>query len=280
MSRIPFVAAVVGALLIGGATTGGTFASWKVAATQTGDSVTAGRIGFTHSESKTSFSLNKGTPAVTDTLEVTVTDQSLGKNMVQRIRPTITWGTGVSSAVAKKKISGSCSLTDQGDENLSPNGTFTMCVTATVDSTTSLTSSTVTVTLASQQMRGAIASGWSAPTQSYTIPVAISQPVASAAPTLVCGTAASSASFSWAAVTGATSYSIWQSVTNASDASYVSLGNGTSPYSPSITADGTTYWRAKSVNASGPSVFSNTLKIVRTTNNGGQPKYECTGATP
>src|SRR5689334_5133191 len=111
-SRFLFVASVVGALLIGGATTGGTGASWVDTNAMATGGMQAGRIGFKHDESKASFSLNK-TTATSDTVEVTVTDQSLGKNLVQRITPTVTPGAGLSGAVARTKASGACTLTTQ-----------------------------------------------------------------------------------------------------------------------------------------------------------------------
>lgn len=196
-SRIPLIVAVVGALLIGGATTGSTRASWTDQVVQAGDGITAGKIGFTRSLNKASFAVNK-TTATTDTVEITVTDESLGKNMVQRITPTVTPGAGV-TAVLRTRVSGSCTATTQLAVNLSPGGQFTTCVVVTVDPTTTLTASSVTVALESRQMRGGSPAGWRAPTQTFDIPVAIAQ--ASNAPrSLTCtGDNVTSATLTWQA---------------------------------------------------------------------------------
>src|SRR5689334_9328744 len=75
-SRIPFVAAVVGALLIGGATTGGTFASWKDTSTLTGASITsAPNMRFTTSASPARQAFAQGGTAFV-TATVTITDTS------------------------------------------------------------------------------------------------------------------------------------------------------------------------------------------------------------
>lgn len=207
-SRIPLIVAVVGALLVGGATTGSTYASWTDQVTQGGDGITTGRIGFSHAESKVSFAVNK-TTSTSDTVEVTVTDQSLGKNMVQRITPSVATGPGV-TALLRTKASGACAGTAQPAVNLTPATQFTTCVVVTVDPNTTLTTSSVTVTLLSHQMWGSSAAGWRAPAQTFSIPVAITQPPSGpAAPSLTnCSVRKSGsarfATINWAAVSGVT----------------------------------------------------------------------------
>src|SRR5690349_14483096 len=100
MSRIPFVAAVVGALLIGGATTGGTHAKWVKAQNLAASSVSSGTMDFTLGSPSTLPTLNKVAGAEGQATFV-ATDTGAGKNLVQRITATISGTpTGVTAFVA------------------------------------------------------------------------------------------------------------------------------------------------------------------------------------
>src|SRR3954464_9178650 len=99
MSRIPFVAAVVGALLIGGATTGGTHAKWVKAQPLASSTASSGSMDFTLGSPSTLANLNKVAGSEGQATFV-VTDTSVGKNLVQRITATISGTpTGVTAFV-------------------------------------------------------------------------------------------------------------------------------------------------------------------------------------
>ncbi len=153
MSRIPLYAAVVGALLVGGATTGVTHASWtsqRPAAAHYGDrqdsmsytattpgAVTVNKVGGSTAE--TSFVLD---------------DTSAGKNLKQRLTTTVTSSpAGVTTTVG----TGSCSTTAGSTfvDTTPTSANQTVCVKVT--SSTTAVSGTVTLSIAGAQQP----SGWS-----------------------------------------------------------------------------------------------------------------------
>lgn len=125
---------------------------------------------------------------------------------------------------------------------------------------------------------------WSG-TSTATVSVSIaapssSSPTAPAAPTLACGSRQNNSEFSmsWTSPAGASAYDVYRAASN-TDASYgvVAAGAG-SPYAASLADGETFYFRIKARNASGPSPFSNTIKVVRQGNGNGN--FTCTSVTP
>lgn len=200
--RIPLIAAVAGALVVGGAATGTTRASWTDQATMPATSVDSGRMGFSTTTPATLPALEpSGTSSATATF--TVTDTSLGKNLTQRITATVTGQpAGVTATV------GTSCATSQASTSVdrNPGGTATLCVR--VVSSSAAVPGDVSLSLSGRQLP----TGWTTATQTVTVPVAVTQPPA-AAFTIRCDTQVgdNGHSFVWDAVPGATSYSIYQS---------------------------------------------------------------------
>lgn len=266
--RIPFAAAVVGVLLVGGATTGGTHASWSSQRTLPAQHVQSGSMTSTGVASPAAVTVNR---AASTTVDVTVTDGSEGKNLVQQVTPTVTATAGSASLVTK--AAGACTTTAQPAVDLVPSGTFTTCVRYTAPATTA-TTATITVTLNGRQKRGGVLTGWTAPARTVTIPVTITQPVpVPAAPVITC-VGANHNGFQWAAVAGAEDYSVFTSTGPAGPYTQVGADQTTRSHLPNVQGQSTTHWRVRANNASGASAFSNTLRITRNGSN-----YTC-GTTP
>ena len=283
MSRIPFVAAVVGALLIGGATTGGTHASWVSTAQLSGKStagysVKSGNIGLT-APSNAAFASNFGKSGPAQTTTFTVTDNSAGKNLKQQVTASVSQPSGFTVTVgATCAAATSASATSANNIGPAPTTkTTTFCVKATPGS--GAVTGSITVTLDGQQKPA----GWTAPSQQFTIPVTVNAP-APTAPTLSCSPGRQNNNdfaFSWSAVTGATGYTVYVAGANA-DANYGPV-TGMPTTSTSLTVNGFTdnvdrFYRVKVTTASGTSGYSNTIKITRTGNGSGN--FNCSGVTP
>ena len=254
-SRIPLIAAVVGALLVGGATTGTTHASWVDQAPLNGRSVASGRLSYT-ATTPAGVAVDKVAGSTADTTFV-LDDTSLGKNLSQRITATVSGTpTGVTASIGT-----SCPGAGSVSVDTTPTSPDrTLCVRVT--SSTTAVSGNVTVSLSSAQRPVA---GWTTPTITRTIPVTVTTPAPSA-PTLACGSpATNSHSFTWAAASGATSYTVFRSNTTNADASYSAVLTGTTAtsYTAAMSNNQTSYFRVKAVNGSGSSAYSNTVRIVR-----------------
>ena len=211
--------------------------------------------------------------AAVATVDVTVTDGSVGKNLVQQVTPTVAATAGSASLVTK--AAGTCTTTAQPAVDLVPAGTFVTCVRYTAPDT-SATSATITVTLNGRQKRGGALTGWTAQPQTVTIAVTINQPVAlPAAPVITCF-GNSRNGFQWGAATGAEDYSVFSTNGPSATGTYTQVGSDQTTLShvPNVTAGSTTHWRVTSNNSAGTSASSNTLRITRSGN-----RYTC-GATP
>lgn len=269
--RIPLIVTVVGALLVGGATTGGTNASWVSQKPLGASRVTAGSMSSGGTASPSALTVNR---AASGTVDVLVSDSSAGKNMMQRVTPSVTATVGTATLVTK--AGGACTTTAQSAVDLAPAASFTTCVRYTApDSTAS--SATITVTLTGRQVRAGNLAGWSA-APTLTIPVTINQPQQPVTPTITCGSFQSNGvfSFGWTDRSGE-SYTVHRSTTTNADASYsVVTTSASTPYQATV-AEGTSYWRVKSATTTS-SGFSNTLRLVR--NGNGSNSIVCTPVTP
>ncbi len=162
MSRIPLVATVVGALLVGGATTGGTFASWTYQRPLHANGVQSGQLSFT--------ATSPGAVAVEQTAGNTaestfvLDDTSTGKNNQQRITASIV---GTPAGITAK-IGTSCATATSASVAVDTTPTSanqTLCVKVT--SSTTAVSGDVTVSLSGAQLP----TGWSTPTSIVSLPV-------------------------------------------------------------------------------------------------------------
>lgn len=267
VTRIPLIVAVVGALLVGGATTGTTRASWTDGANLQPAAVGSGSMGNTASASPTSLTVQRGSSA---TSRVTVTDTSsaAAKNLQQRITPTLTGSlpSGVTATLTTVGGGGACTGTSQGPVVLVPGGSFSSCVTVTASSSSTASSATVTVSIDGVQVRGGTASGWSSPTRTLNIPVTIQSSVLPPAITCAPGQGVGGAfAFSWLSVPGATSYQVEASGDGTSFGVSASLGIGPSSYTHLVLLEKNEvlYVRVVATGAGGAVAVSNTLLLER-----------------
>lgn len=256
--RITFVAAVVGALLVGGATTGGTHASWSSQRQLAAHSVSSGQMGYT-ATTPGGVTVTRVAGATADTTLV-LDDTSVGKNLGQRITATVgSTPTGVTATVGA-----TCSGATSVSVDTAPTSADqTLCVRVT--SSTTAVSGNVTLTLSSAQRPVA---GWTTAAITRTVAVTVNAPVpVPSAPTITCN--AAQTGFSWPAVSGATTYSVHRSTLVGGTYS-VESSDATSPYVPSLNGQSTTFFKVAASNAGGTSSFSNVIKIVRDGN-----RYTC-----
>ena len=208
-SRTLLLAAVVGVLLVGGATTGGTHASWVSRANLQPTGVASATMGLAATAAPATLSVERGSSATT---RVTVNDTSstAARNLRQRVTPTLT-GTlpsGVTATLATATANG-CAATAQGAVDLAPGGSFTTCLTVSASASAAVPTATLNVTYAGAQVRGTTVAGWTTAAQTVTVPVTI----VVVEPALACspGNASwqGSYTFSWSAVTSASSYRVY-----------------------------------------------------------------------
>src|SRR5688500_12622942 len=184
-STIPLTVAVVGALLIGGATTGTTRASWTGQAPLHSSSVGSGQMSYTVT-APAGVTVDKLAGSIADTT-ITIDDTSLGKNLTQRITASVA-GTpaGVTATIGTTCAAGP-SFVDTAPTT--PNQT--LCVRVT--SSTTAVNGTVTINLSSAQRPTA---GWTTPTITRSVAVTVTQPAQlPAAPVLQCGSFLSNGAF-------------------------------------------------------------------------------------
>ena len=268
ISRIPLIAAVVGALLVGGATTGVTHASWTGQRHLQAHQVSAGSMSFT-ATSPGAVTVNKVSGSTAETSFV-LDDTSAGKNLVQRITATVASApTGVTATVGTSCTTTAASaFVDTTPTSLNQ----TLCVKVT--SSPTAVSGTVTLNISGAQRP----TGWATPVITRTFTVTVNSGTAPAAPTLVCGTSTTNShTFPWAPVVGATSYNVYRSNTTNADASYALAQNVLTPsYLASFSGNQTSFFRVKAVSATGlESAYSNTLRVVRSGST-----VTCTAVTP
>ena len=111
----------------------------------------------------------------------------------------------------------------------------------------------------------------------YSAPVAMTLTCPSA-PVLSCGTAQGTSGFSmtWTTAAGATAgYRITAGLDNVTY--YFIAVSAASPYTASLTSDGTSYWRVRSSNGLVASNASNTIRIIRSSNGA---TFNCQVVTP
>lgn len=273
MSRIPLTAAVVGALLVGGATTGVTRASWTDQRQLHAHGATAGSMSFT-ATSPGAVSVDKVSTSTAETSFV-LDDTSAGKNLQQRITATIaTTPAGITATVGTSCASATTASVAVDTTPTSPDQS--LCVR--VMSSTTAVSGTVTINLLGAQQP----TGWSTPLVSRSFQVTANDGAPPAAPMLACGTFQSNGvfSFAWPTLSGVT-YTVYRSTTTNADASFSVVPAPpahTSPYSAALANPSTTFWRVKATNPAGTSGWSNTVRLTRTGNGNGN--HVCALVTP
>jgi len=257
-SRIPLIVAVAGALLIGGATTGSTRASWTSQAPLHQHSVASGQMSYT-ATTPAGVAVNKVAGSTAETTFV-LDDTSQGKKLTQRITATVgTTPTGVTATVG---------TTCPGDVSVSVAMTPTtpnqaLCVRVT--SSTTAVNGNVTINLSSAQRPVA---GWTTPTITKSVAVTVNNPVvAPSAPQLTCGTRNNNdIPFTWVAVSGET-YTVHRSTTTNTAGAFSPAPTPpayTTPYVVNMPDNITTrYYRVSATNSGGTSGFSNTVEIKR-----------------
>lgn len=203
--RIPLAAAVAGALIIGGATTGATHALWRDQAVLARSDVQAGRLSYDIS-TPTGVTVAKSAGSTADTL-ITVNDTSLGKNIAQRITATIgSAPTGVTATVGT-----TCGDPTNFIDTTPASAGQTFCVRVT--SSPTAVSGNVTVNLSSTQLPTA---GWT--TTPVTTTVGVTAVGADGPRGLSCtGNNATAVTLSWTApVSGSPSgYELYYAATGA-----------------------------------------------------------------
>ena len=259
--RFPLYVAVVGALLVGGASTGTTGATWTDQRSLAVSSVSSGAMAFT-TTTPGGVTVPR-TAAGSATTGFVVDDTSAGKNLRQRITAQVASTPGGVTATVGTSCPGAASV----QVDTSPTAAdVTLCVR--VASSTTAVSGTVTVQVSGAQLP----SGWTTPGSTVSVPVTVSASVP-AAPSIGC-TGPNQNGFSWAAVAGATGYSVTTSTTQTGTYSEVVAQTQTS-YLPTVGGNTTTFWRVRATSASGSSAASNTLRITRSGSG-----YTCTAVTP
>jgi hypothetical protein len=270
-TRAVLLVAVVGALLVGGATTGTTLASWRDQAGAASGSVASGSMALTAASTPATLSVARGT---TGTTLVTVSDASSAqaKNLVQRLTPTVT-GTlpsGVSATLTTRSGS-TCTSTVQGAVTTGPSGSFVTCLNVSVASGATATSATVTVSVAGRQLRGGTPAGWTATDRTVTVPVT----VFTAPPVISCLWQGGSLYVTWATAAG-TTYTGYYATSQAGP--YTSFGAVTAPLPMTVSPNSSFYVRVTASAGGQPSGYSNTLLLAR--GQGGQSTPTCTPVTP
>lgn len=263
-SRTLLLAAVVGVLLIGGAVTGGTHASWVSRANLQAAGVTSATMGLGAAASPTTLAVVRGSSA---SARVTVDDTSstAARNLRQRVTPTLTGSLpgGITAILTTATASG-CAATAQGVVDLAPGGSFTTCVTVSATASSTATSATVQLSYSGAQVRGATVAGWTTAAKTVTVPVTIvvSEPVLDCSPGNANGQG--NYTFSWSAITGATSYRLYAATTQ--DGPYVLLetvpGNQTR-FTYNLDRNQTGFARITAVVGGTESPRSNAIRLQR-----------------
>lgn len=259
-SRIPLTVAVVGALLIGGATTGTTRASWTGQASLRSSSVASGQMSYT-ATTPAGVTVNKAAGSTADTTFV-LDDTSAGKNLTQRITAAVaSTPTGVTATIGTSCPGGPSVSVDTTPT--SPDQT--LCVRVT--SSTTAVSGNVTIDLSSAQRPTA---GWTTTPITRTFAVTVDTGVPGVPANFRCtGRANNTVDLAWSAVSGATSYKIYRRNGASAPFTYPSSTSVTS--SPALAVHRNT-WSAgssdtislilRAVNANGESLDSSTVSVT------------------
>lgn len=245
-SKIPLIVAVVGALLVGGATTGSTRASWTSQAPLQQHSVASGQMSYA-ATTPGAVAVARTVGATADTTFV-VDDTSAGKNLTQRITASVAGTpTGVTATIGTS-CPGASSVTVDTTPT-SPDQT--LCVRVT--SSTTAVSGNVTINLNSAQRP---TTGWTTSTISRSISVTVGN-------ILTCPATSNTASgmpLSWTTPVSATSaqlqYLVGTTWTNV-------VGATTSPVSVMFDKSTRSY---RVQFTGGTTTTSNTVSVVRDNN--------------
>ena len=260
--RVPFLVAVVGVLLVGGAATGTTGATWTGQQQLSSNAVGSGAMSFTTTTPAGVTVLRTATSSATTSF--VLDDTSNGKNLRQRVTAQVAGTpTGVTATVGT-----SCPGAASVQVDTTPTSAdVTLCVR--VASSLTAVSGTVTLNVSGAQQP----SGWSTPVSTVSVPVTVSTATAPAAPVLSCNSPTQNG-FRWAAVTGAVDYVVTSS--SSQTGPYTDVVTQTQlSYLPTLGGNTTTFWRVRATNAAGSSAASNTVRLTRTGNS-----YTCATVTP
>ena len=262
--RIPLSVAVVGALLVGGAATGTTRASWVDQAPLHASSITSGSMGFTAS-TPDAVTLGRAAGSVADATLV-VDDTSVGKNLRQRITASVAGSPDGTTA----QIGPTCAtatVSSVSVDTTPASAGQTLCVRVTSSATAA--SGTVTVNLSGAQLP----TGWSTPAQTVQFPVTVD--VQATAPTIRCGIELVDVghTFEWSAVPAATNYRIYRSETATGPfGDAFAQGAGLSHTAVLDGKNDTYYFRVTAVVGEVESAPSNVLRLRR---NGNSHNFGC-----
>lgn len=261
MSRIPFVAAVVGALLIGGATTGGTHAKWVNSQNLAASSTSTGSMNFTLGSPTTLPALDKvGTSEGQATF--VATDTSVGKTLVQRITATIgTTPTGVNAFVATGATCAGITTTSAFVDKSPSDATRTQTYCVRVVSSSTAVSGNVTLNLTGAQRP----TGWSIAAKTVTIPVTINSGAI-----LTCGTQTTKDQFpiTWTNPSGATASVVQLKDTNGTFNDVANTSAAGSPRTYTVTQNSAGSWVYRIKFTGGSTAVSNTVTVTHDNNNG------------
>ncbi len=269
MSRIP-LATVVGALLVGGATTGGTFASWNSHRPLHANGVQSGKLSLT-ATSPGAVAVDQTAGSTADSTFV-LDDTSTGKNNQQRITASVA---GTPAGITAK-IGTSCATATSASVAVDTTPTSanqSLCVRVTVSNQpATAVSGDVTVTISGAQRPA----GWSTPIATVSVPVTVSTP-GPAAPVLSCGPrSGNTISFTWTSVSGET-YTLFTATSNV-EASYAPAGPVTPPHVVSPGQNTEVFYRVMAANSqTSVSEFSNTIRVAR---GNGASTITCQEVTP
>jgi hypothetical protein len=272
MSRIPFVAAVVGALLIGGATTGGTHATWVNAQSLAASTAKSGSMDFTLGAPSTLAAINAGSEGQTTFV---VTDTGVGKKLVQRITATVaSTPAGVSAFVATGSTCGGSTAPAAFADKTPSDASRTQTYCVRVMSTATAVSGNVTLSVTGAQRP----SGWSVAAKTVTIPVTITQP-APPAPALVCSGTSSdpnARTFTWTSVGSGATYQVYRQAPGATTFTPLTPTQSATTFTETnLGANLTSLFKVKSILNGVESIFSSTVTISR---NGNSANYNCSVA--
>ena len=253
--------AVVGALLVGGAVTGTTAASWTDQRPLAASSVGSGSMSFTTTApAGVTVARTAGASATTSFV---LDDTSVGKKLQQRITASVTGTpTGITATVGTN-----CPSASSVQVNTTPTSADVPLCVRVISSATAVSGS-VTISVSGAQRPTA---GWTTPVSTVTVPVLVG--TAPAAPVISC-LGATQNGFSWPAVSGATNYVVTSSATQTG--TYLDVATtATTSHTPTLAGSTTTFFRVRATNPAGSSAASNTLRITRT-----GPNYTCAAVTP
>jgi hypothetical protein len=296
--RTPLAVAVVGALLVGGATTGTTLAQWRDEAMVSAGSITSGAMSHTVLNGADArlgtVSLAPGaTSASSVTATVRDTSAPRSKNLRQDIRvadveltePTNGLSASDLRLSVTRKTGGQCPASVPAsaaagytssvlDRSAPGDPAYDVCVVVAAAPQAPASTGTLRLAFAGEQARpGGASAGWTSRTTA-TVSVAVTS-TPPAAPALRCGAPVPAPGDPGYAVdwTGTgTVYRVYRSGDPSGPYSLVSTQSSTSYTDLRFDRGETRYLKVVAVNASGLSVDSNVLKVVRS---GNSDNFKC-----